>query len=151
MTQATREVLYQMGAHRSPRWIVFVFACLLAALPPIAASQSHAAGAYGKRSARPVSMASVRYIYHGLTVRPPHKRSRHGKVPDKLYPAYGLDTGRKQKASIQFIDKTLLHLNQSTSMVLSTPSTTKVKHGEVYEQLIPGTKHTVQTASGIGA
>jgi uncharacterized membrane protein YsdA (DUF1294 family) len=93
----------------------------------------------------------VRYILHGLTVTPPLHKSMKGKVKLPLFNQYGIRTGAAQKASIAFHDGTLIHVNQHTDALLSSPTVTKLKNGEIQEVLKPGTKHEVQTASALGA
>lgn len=93
----------------------------------------------------------VRYILHGLTVTPPSRKSMKGKVKLPLFNQYGIRTGTSQKASIAFHDGTLIHLNQHTDALLSSPTVTKLKSGEIQEVLKPGTNHQVQTASALGA
>jgi hypothetical protein len=98
----------------------------------------------------PTLVAKVSYIWHGLTVRPPHKPRMKGKKKMPLYNQYSLETKRQQKASIRFKDGTTLHLNQQTDAVLRSPHLTYVK-GEAYQTIAPGSNHQVQTASALAA
>lgn len=95
------------------------------------------------------SMASVRYIKGGLSVAPPHHKRGRGKKGQKLFNQYDLQTQSSQRASIGFKDKTVLHMNQQTDVVLRSPHLSYVQKGEVYEALTPGADHRVQTASAI--
>lgn len=93
------------------------------------------------------TLAHVRAIVHGLSVQPPHKHARKGKKADPLYQRYGLATKRSERASLAFKDGTILYINQLTSAVLRSSSTTVVAGGEVDEVHPPGTDHKVVTAS----
>ena len=68
-----------------------------------------------------------------------------------LFAAYLLETKQKQRASIRFQDKTTLHLNQRTDVILRSPHLTYVQNGEVDEALQPGTSHRVQTAAAVAS
>jgi hypothetical protein len=105
------------------------------------------AGAKG--TAKPSGLASVKYIYHGLTVQPPHKRAGKGKIKEALFTQYFLQTHKAQRASLRFKDGTILHMNQYTDAVLQSPHITRVKKGEVDEVLMPGTNHQVSTATAV--
>lgn len=98
---------------------------------------------------RASKLASVKYIYRGLTVQAPHHRAGKGRVKQPLYAKYFLKTQRKQRASLRFRDGTVLHMNQLTDAVLQSPHRTQVKRGEVDEVLMPGTNHQVSTASAV--
>jgi hypothetical protein len=99
----------------------------------------------GRGDAKSTQLAKVWYIYHGLTVQPPHASRMQGKTKMALYAAYLLRTLKAEKASIQFKDKTTLHINERTDAVLRSPSLTYVAKGEVAEVLAPGANHRVQT------
>lgn len=106
---------------------------------------------FARGGASSSQLAQVKFIKKGLSVQPPHKKSAKGKVKEKLYTAYGLQTQAKQFASIGFKDKTVLHMNQRTAIQLMSPSITYVKNGEVDEALVPGTNHKVQTAAAVAS
>ncbi|HLJ68036.1 MAG TPA: hypothetical protein VKX16_11815, partial [Chloroflexota bacterium] len=99
----------------------------------------------GATAARSPSIASIRYIYHGLTVQPPHAGPRPGRVRQSLFASYYLQTLAQQKASLTFADRTVLHMNQRTDVVLKSPHLTVLKSGEVEELDAPGTNHEIQT------
>jgi FecR protein len=101
--------------------------------------------------ARGSSIAAVRYIQGGLTVKPPNQPQEHGKVKQPLYNAYFLQTRTAQKASLAFTDGSKLHINQVTDMVLVSLSRTVVNRGEVDEVVTPGTHHTIATANAVAA
>ena len=106
-----------------------------------------AGAARSSHSAKPVAtLAHVRFIDRGLSVRPPNHARRKGKVKEPLYNRYFLQTQARQRASIGFRDGTTLHINQRTDAVLASPHITLVKNGEVDEVLKPGTNHQIQTA-----
>src|SRR5947209_68892 len=91
------------------RWVVLVLALsLVGALGPRSVRA-------GLRSPAPAAVASVRWIFHGVTVRPPHGTAGKGKQNQKLYNQYGVQTTKNQRTSLGFDDHTLLHVNQSTS------------------------------------
>jgi hypothetical protein len=96
-------------------------------------------------------LATVRYIHRGLTVTPPHKKPGKGKTHQSLFSKYFLGTGSGQLASVGFRDGTVLHMNQRTSAVLSSPNVTNVAKGEVDEVLAPGSNHSVQTATAVAS
>jgi hypothetical protein len=96
-------------------------------------------------------LAQVRYIDHGLTVQPPHKRQQKGKLKMPLFQQYALQTKAKQRASIRFKDRTTLHMNQRTALVLRSSHITQVRSGEVDELLTPGTDHRVQTSAAVAS
>src|SRR5947209_8920790 len=122
-------------------------ALLLAlASPGILPNPTQASGAY---AAAP--LAHVRYIQHGLTVQAPRARAGKGKVKQSLFKSYALQTRRKEKASITFQDSTLLHMNQLTSAVLRSAALTQLKSGEVEEQVVPGSNHSVQTSAAVAS
>jgi sugar lactone lactonase YvrE len=121
---------------------VTVIASLLASMATVRAAVSPAPAS---------AVAQVRYIYRGLGVQPPHQGRRSGKMHDPLYNQYGLQTQSNQKASIGFTDGTVLHLNQDTDAILSSPHQTTVKSGEVAEYLAAGTNHRVQTPAAVAS
>jgi hypothetical protein len=100
-------------------------------------------------AARPSPIGHVRYIYRGLTVTPPQKKSDRGKVKEAVYGRYALRTEKKQRASLSFRDGSLLHLNERTDAVLTSPSMTVVRAGEVDEVVTPGTDHVVRTQDAV--
>jgi hypothetical protein len=99
----------------------------------------------------PPNIALVRAIHRGLTVTPPHKRGQQGKKKMKLFSQYGLGTGAGQKASIGFVEGTVLQMNQLTELVLTSPHVTTVQRGEVQQFVKPGSNHRVQTAVAIAS
>jgi hypothetical protein len=99
----------------------------------------------------PPDIAQVRYIRRGLTVSPPHKHHTRGKVKMPLYNQYGLNTAAGEKASIAFVEGTVLHMNQLTSVLLQSPHVTTVQKGEVQEDVKPGSNHQVQTSTALAS
>jgi len=97
------------------------------------------------------NIAQVRFILHGLAVQPPHKKVARAKVKDPLFNQYTLMTKVKQKASVNFKDGSILNLNQLTNAVLRSPALTQVKSGEVEQQVVPGTNHSVQTSAAVAS
>ena len=116
--------------------------CLVAAGIPASPSQAAPSVA---------ALASVRVIYHGLTVAAPHRKKVKGKKKQRLYSQYLLRTGKKQKASIGFRDSTVLNLNQLTDAVLHDPKLTIVKRGEIDQIDSAGTHHQVRTATAVAS
>ena len=129
-----------------PAVAVMVASLVCALVPPAAhaATPRHTAG-------RPSVLAEVRFIHLGLTVQPPKSPPQAGRVQQALYQEYALRTDKQQRASIGFVDRSVLHLNQLTDAVLRSPSLTYVDHGEVSQVLEPGTQHRVQTATALAA
>jgi hypothetical protein len=103
------------------------------------------------KSQSPTNIAQVRDIFHGLSVAPPHKQVVKGKKKMKLYALYGLGTGHGQKASIGFVEGTVMQLNQLTDVVLTSPHLTTVQKGEVQEVVKPGSNHQIQTSTAIAS
>lgn len=120
---------------------------VLAEAPPLVGAVSPRAGT----SAATGAVASVRWIYRGVTVRPPNHPGGKGKKNQKLYNQYGVQTGTNQRTSLGFPDLTLLHVNQQTSLVLRNPHLTQVTKGEVDQVVEPGTTHQIQTASAVAS
>jgi hypothetical protein len=104
-------------------------------------------GDAGSASSSP--LGHVSYIYHGLSVQPPQQAAAPGKLKESLYNAYLLATAAQQKATITFQDNSLLEINQLTAAVLRSASVTAVQHGEVEQQVTPGTNHQIVTASAV--
>jgi hypothetical protein len=102
-------------------------------------------------STTPKNIAAVRDIYRGLTVTPPNRSGQKGKKKMKLYALYGLGTGKGQKASIGFIEGTVMQMNQFTEATLTSPHVTTLKQGEVREIVKPGSNHQIQTSTAVGA
>jgi hypothetical protein len=96
-------------------------------------------------------VGAVRFIRHGLGVQPPGGRSVAGRVRMPLFNNYGLRTGASEEASVGFRDGTMLHINQRTDAVITSPSVTKVRQGEVDEDLAPGADHRIQTAAAVAS
>jgi hypothetical protein len=97
------------------------------------------------------AIGKVTFIQRGLKVRPAHGPLEAGKVLMPLFPAYGLQTGAGERASIGFHDGTTVHLGQLTDVVLRSASLTTVNNGQVNEILAPGTNHRVQTSAAVAA
>src|SRR5436309_2547673 len=74
---------------------------------------------------------SIRFILHGITVQPPHHRPRRGVVKEPLFDAYRLATGVKQKASVAFRDRTVMHINERTDLMLRASLQVMMQRGEV--------------------
>src|SRR5947209_12097267 len=132
-----------MGRHQGLR-----LALLLAVLSSVPALSL---GGAGRATAASAAIAHVRYIHRGLSVQAPHRHAGRGKVKQALYSRYALQTTRQQVASVNFRDGTLLHLNQLTNAVLRSPAVTRVTGGEVVEQVVPGTRHQVQTSAAVAS
>jgi len=97
------------------------------------------------------SLGQVRYIHRGLSVAPAHTRTRPARIKMPVYSGDQLQTSARQKASIGFLDRTVLHINQLTSAVLRSTHLTYVNSGEVEEVVQPGTNHSIQTASVVAS
>jgi tripartite motif-containing protein 71 len=110
-----------------------------------------AAVAQGSHASVSSSLARVRFIERGLGVQPPRAAMHHGKLHDPLFTQYSLRTQRSQKASIGFHDGTVIHLNENTDAILTSPHTTVVHAGEIAEYLAPGSDHHVQTATAVAS
>lgn len=92
-------------------------------------------------------LGKVRTIQHGLAVQPPHKKSHRARVSAPLFNQFALHTRARERAAIQFIDGTVLNINERTDAVLRDPRVTVVRRGEVCFIHRPGSTHTVQTAA----
>jgi streptogramin lyase len=126
-------------------WVGILSSCaILFAVPHL--DEAHFAAAASAKS-----VARVRFIDHGLLVRPPQRSQQAGKVNMPLYDGYLLRTQARQRASIRFRDGTTLQINQLTDAILQNPHLTLVNRGEVEEILRPGTTHSIQAASAIAA
>jgi ferric-dicitrate binding protein FerR (iron transport regulator) len=97
------------------------------------------------------AVAHVRFIDHGLTVLPPGKRSASAHLKEPLYSSYGLRTLTRQRASISFADRTVLHINQRTDLVLASSNHTRVLRGEVAELGKPGGNEQIITATAVAS
>src|SRR5690349_6335772 len=75
-------------------------------------------------SAAPARLGQIRYIKGGVSVTPPHRKGEKGKKKKPVYTLYGLRTKTKQLVSVWFTDKTVLHMNQQTTLVLKNPHLT---------------------------
>jgi hypothetical protein len=120
---------------------------LVAAMPSVTVIASPAMHASHAQTSKNSQIAQVRAIVRGLGVQPPRKTLGKGKVREPLFSQYLLRTRVAQKASLSFIDGTVLQINQRTDAVLTSPGATKVKNGEVDQIMQPGTKHQVKTAT----
>jgi hypothetical protein len=107
--------------------------------------------AEARAAARNAPLGEIRRIVHHLGVTPPTLKESSGRVQELMYTQYGLQTRRLELGSLGFKDGTLLYINQNTSLILSSPSLTQVKTGEVGQTLVPGTNHTVQTPSAVAS
>src|SRR5579864_2367323 len=63
------------------------------------------------------SLARVAYVFHGLTVQPPHASARKAPVGTQVVNTESASTLAGQKASFRFRDNSALHLNQRTTVV----------------------------------
>jgi hypothetical protein len=109
---------------------------------------AHAAGAARSCSG---ALAQVRFIHLGLKVAPPKRSYAKGHVRQKLAARYALRTLTRQKASVCFRDGSILDINQRTDAVLNDPAHTVVHRGEVDQQVMPGSNHTVRTAEAVAS
>jgi sugar lactone lactonase YvrE len=98
-----------------------------------------------------VQLGHVRVIENGLTVQQPHHKATKGRVKAPLYAQYGLRTGKKERASIGFVDGSVLHMNQVTDAELRDPHVTVVRSGEVDQVDTPGSNHQVKTAAAVAS
>jgi hypothetical protein len=90
-------------------------------------------------------LATVRTIRGGLTVLPPRAPGGPGWIKEPLFTTYGLRTVAHQKASLRFIDRSLLFINQHTDLVLRSPTVTVLRRGEAVVSDVPGARHRVLT------
>jgi ferric-dicitrate binding protein FerR (iron transport regulator) len=93
------------------------------------------------------SIAAVRAIHRGLTVQPHSKAPGQGKVGQKLFTADQLQTKVLQRASVGFVDRTVLDMNQRTSLILVSPHLIRLTHGEVAPIDVPASHLQIQTAA----
>ncbi len=105
----------------------------------------------GTATAASSPLGKVRYIHRGLAVMPPHRNVSKGKVREPLFAAYGLRTGKFQRASVGFVDGTLLDIDQRTDAVLASASRTIVKKGQIDQVVTPGASHSVKTAEAVAS
>ena len=133
-------------SHRPSRTAWRIAILLVLCVAPIVVPQVTFARSSGKSP-----LGRVRFIYHGLAVQPPRHRAAKAKVKQSLYSSYQLHTHHAQKASVNFRDGTVLHINQNTDCLLRSPHVTAVKRGEVDEMVTPGTNHQIQTAAAIAS
>jgi tripartite motif-containing protein 71 len=132
-------------ANRPLRWTLTAILCLCASLVTPRLT-SHAPAAHA--AASDGHLGEVRYIYHGLAFWAPKQKPRSAHLHTHLFSQYSVRTGANQKASVGFIDGTVLHLNNNTDATL-TAHNTYVRSGEVAQYLQPGTDHTVQTGDAV--
>ena len=99
----------------------------------------------------PQLLGKVTQIVSGLGVQPPNQQTQQGKVQEPVFNQYGLSTKAAQRASMQFVDGTMLYLSQDTDAVLRSPTVTYVKNGIAEQKLQPGTTHVVSTAEASAA
>ena len=97
--------------------------------------------------AQSASIAAVRAIHRGLTVQPRSQPPARGKPGQKLFVADHLQTLAQQKASVGFIDHTVLDMNQRTSIVLASAHIIRLAHGEISPMDVPGSHLQIQTGS----
>lgn len=131
-----------------PRTAGLVLTALLV-LSSTSITRSDGPAQAARLAAKPV--ATVRAIKRGLLVAPPRKPYARGKVKQALRQRYALRTGKDQRASLGFVDQSVLHINQRTDAVLASPTVTQVKRGEVDAIVKPGTTHEIQTAVAIAS
>lgn len=96
----------------------------------------------------PARLGQVRYIKRSLMVQPPGARRERGRVNMALFNQYFLATGANSKASIGFLDGSVIHMKDHTNIVLRNPHLTKLVRGTVAEYLAAGNDHRIQTATG---
>lgn len=123
---------------RVPRGILAALSALALVAVGVAVTQAQSS-----------SIAAVRAIHRGLTVQPPHQPGAPGKVRQPLFAADGLQTLAQQKASVGFVDSTVLFINQRTSLVLASPHLIRVGRGEVAPVDVPASHLRIQTPSAV--
>lgn len=96
-------------------------------------------------------VGSVRFILHGLTVQPPRVKGAPGRVSEPLFAAYGLHTAAGERASIRFVDHTVLHINQRTDLVLRNRGLTMIRRGEVAALGHSGGHERLVTANAVAS
>lgn len=101
--------------------------------------------------AAPAAIANVRVIVHRLAVAPPHRQAAAGRVQQPLFPSYELRTAAPDRASLAFADRSVLHMNHDTDLVLRSAKLTTLSRGEVAINDAPGAHHSVQSASAVAA
>jgi uncharacterized protein YkwD len=125
--------------------VLATFLVVVTALCVVPEGQTSARSVERGNSPRP--LGTVRAIVHGLTVTPPGRQAGDGSVKESVFSRYALHTGARQLASVGFSDGTVLHMNQLTDAELTSPSSTRVRSGQVEQLVRPGTTHTVMTSS----
>jgi DNA-binding beta-propeller fold protein YncE/mannose-6-phosphate isomerase-like protein (cupin superfamily) len=130
------------------RRFLFALLAIFLLVPAPLSPESIPSTSLSAQAATP-AMAQVRYIQHGLEVKPPGQQLQPGRINESLFQQYFLRTGAGQKASLRFVDGTTLHINVQTDLVLASPHLTQVRRGEVAEYLKPGSDHRVQTATAV--
>jgi hypothetical protein len=143
------------------RLALTTLACLILALaagfkpstPAVGAGSSQVAPVLQSalRGSATSRLGQVRAIRKGLQVQPPNSAPQSGKVKQSLYGQYDLQTQSSQRASLAFLDGSILQMNQRTNLVLASPHQTLVKQGEVDQLVVPGTNHQVKTASAVAS
>lgn len=131
-----------------PTWYAVFMKFRLALAILIVVGCGQAAGAL----AAPASpLGVVRAIHLGLSVLPPQKPAVHGRVGQSLYLSYGLRTRANQKASVRFMDGSVLFVNERSDLVLRSSRLVALKKGEVAIRESGGKHHIVQTATATTA
>jgi hypothetical protein len=92
------------------------------------------------------TFAQVQMILHGLQVAAPKRKYVAGKVKQQLARKWALRTRKRQLAAICLHDGSRLDMNQETNAILTDPTHTRVKTGEIRQFITPGTNHQVVTA-----
>lgn len=105
-------------------------------------------------SANGGQLAKVRAIRDGVSIAPPKRHYAKGKLKQGLSSQYAVRTLHGQLTSLAFNDGTILQVDELTSLVLRSSSTTALKQGEVDQVVQPGSDHAIATpfatASAIG-
>jgi hypothetical protein len=115
-----------------------IFATLAVPVPASHAADSH-------------QVAAVKTIRGGLTVMPPQAPSGPGWIKQPLFAAYGLLTRARQRASLRFVDGSVVFINQHTSLVLRSPRLTVLQRGEAVFSDASGQRRRVVTGSALAA
>lgn len=126
--------------HRLVRASLLTLALAVLPLPRMTNTRAAAS-----RSDSKVGM--VRTIHRGLDLRQPQGTWHRSRVRAPLAGRDGLRTNRADRASLGFVDGTVLHMNQLTDITLVDGHHTLVQHGEIDQAVVPGTSHQVVTAA----
>jgi len=138
--------LWSLPHLRSLAGLLVLAASLTAPASPASVRSLQAAAGPSAASAH---VGAVRFIDHGLGVQPPRARAGKGWVSEPLLAAYRLFTLASQRAKLQFVDASVMYINQHTDLVLQDANLTIVKRGEVEGVDAPGTHRIIQTNSAV--